>query len=690
MNNPGHRLLAVSVLLASTVLPAVSTAQGGLPPVTPYQAELAAAAYALRLNESGNAQKWLQRVPEPSRGWEWKHLFAAADESLVALPGHDGTVTSVDYSRDGETLLAADALGWVRVWDLRTRTSKAHFRATPAGLFRAALSPDGKQIATAGADRTCKLWSLSGEELRTVWQHSVPVSAVEFSPDGRWLAASAYAMSEPGAPTSLHGVVKVYDTRTWAESYELRGGNKPLSALTWSRDGSHIAASSWAWQSLVWPARKDAKPVVCDGGTVADHVQHDAVAFSPDGARIVSGMGDGTSRVYEAESGKLQLTLSGHNGGVKGVGWSRDGKSLITAAVDGTVRYWSAEDGKSLAVLRGHTRGVRSLRISADGTRLASGSVDRSVRIWAADPALYGGGAVRLRNPPASYSVRFSPDGRRLAASGWETISLWDTGTWKPVAVFAGHEASRNALTFSSDSKRLITASDDKKLKAWESETGAAAGEWEEHPGRLISITASPGGDVVAAGGRDGAIRIWATTTGKRVAELRDAKGGTNALAFSPDGKLLVSGSGDGVIRLWSTENWEMVKRIEGHRGEVTGVRISRNGNVLVSGGRDATVRLWSFPNGAPVRELTGHDVPVNCVAISPDGRTIASGSTRVVFHNATTGGETLSREPGVYEIWAMDFSPDGARLATADVGGEIAVLDTVPLSQRLRFEIAR
>jgi hypothetical protein len=69
-----------------------------------------------------------------------------------------------------------------------------------------------------------------------------------------------------------------------------------------------------------------------------------SVAFSPEGARIVTGSGDKTARVWDAESGRELLTLKGHAGPVSSVAFSPDGTRIITGSGDKTARVWPALD----------------------------------------------------------------------------------------------------------------------------------------------------------------------------------------------------------------------------------------------------------------------------------------------------------------------------------------------------------
>ena len=107
-----------------------------------------------------------------------------------------------------------------------------------------------------------------------------------------------------------------------------------------------------------------------------------SVSWSPDGARLATGSGDGTAKVWDAADGRELLTLKGHTGWVRSVSWSPDGQRLATGSADGTAKVWDAAGGHELLTLKGHAGWVNSVSWSPDGTRLATGSEDGTAKVW--------------------------------------------------------------------------------------------------------------------------------------------------------------------------------------------------------------------------------------------------------------------------------------------------------------------
>ena len=86
------------------------------------------------------------------------------------------------------------------------------------------------------------------------------------------------------------------------------------------------------------------------------------MAFSPDGSKLLTGSFDDAAKLWNAKTGQLLLTLSGHTSGVFGV--------------------WDAETGQPLLTLTGHTLGILDIAISPDGKHLVTSSQDGSIRFY--------------------------------------------------------------------------------------------------------------------------------------------------------------------------------------------------------------------------------------------------------------------------------------------------------------------
>jgi WD40 repeat protein len=144
-------------------------------------------------------------------------------------------------------------------------------------------------------------------------------------------------------------------------------------------------------------------------------------------------------RVWDAQQGTLLTTLTGHAGPVYAVAFSPDGTRLVTASGDRTARLWDAQAGTRLTTLPGHAGQVFSAAFSPDGTRLVTTSgEDTTVRLWDAQQGTYLLALTGAHTGPV-YAAAFSPDGTRLVTAGDDAVQVWDVHleTRSPVEITA-------------------------------------------------------------------------------------------------------------------------------------------------------------------------------------------------------------------------------------------------------------
>jgi len=401
----------------------------------------------------------------------------------------------------------------------------------------------------------------------------------------------------------------------------------------------------------------------------------DRVVFVENGATLVAAGWDGIARIIDAASGEVQGLLIGHTDGIKDLHASQDGRTVLTASADKTVRMWDISSQRCRQVLLGMKSGVQEVRFSPDGLLVAAGGNEGGVCVW--DSAT--GELIRhfKHHSDVVFQLSFDSHAKRLASASLDgRVVIADLEGNAPAIVMDAHRLSANAVLWSDDDARIITAGSDAAIRIWNAKSGSLETTLLGHARKIVGLERDLSGHMFYSCAADGTIRQWSLKHPRFPERFAGHSEQLRGAELSPDGTRLLTASLDDTARVWDLASGEPILELRGHSWNLHAAIYSPDGSMIATASADGNAVIWDAHTGAQRFVLTGHDNQIRCESWSPDGRLLATGArdnclkvwdTRTGMCMATLRGHT---EPVEKAVW----SHDGARLFSASWDGTIRV----------------
>jgi len=434
----------------------------------------------------------------------------------------DDGLAGLAFSTNGLVVACVDDGRRIRVRGVDGREAGTALAGHAARIHACALSPDGRAVASAGADGELRVSELDTGAARTLGRHRGDVLACAFAPDGTLLASAGEDRT-----------VRLWEPATGRSGAVLTGHTDRVFGCAFSADGALLASAGWDGTVRLWDVAAAGREATRPGHTDRIH----RCAFSPDGALLASAGGDGTARLWSVDGGAVRHVLSGHGDRLAGCSFSPDGGTLATAGWDGSVALWDVASGERRGRLDGHADRVHACAFSGTGGLIASASADGVVRVCDVET-----GAVRRRlagHGGAVYGCAFAAGDRMLASVGVDgAVRLWDLETGRARVLPTGHSGWVFGCAFSPDGAALATAGVDATVRLWDPVAGVATRVLRGHGDWVHDCAFSPDGTLLASAGADGAIRVWDPRSGGCRCALRVADR-LRGCAWHPDSERL-------------------------------------------------------------------------------------------------------------------------------------------------------
>lgn len=316
-------------------------------------------------------------------------LWDAQETELIqVLEGHTGPVADAVFGPDANLRVAtfAEDDPVARLWRSDNGAPVAELRGHIAPVLAIAFSADGSQVVTTGADDTTRRWRASDGaplEDRLCTGTAGALRRAALADDGVHLVG-----------VSRDGVLnQLWNTDACQFIDNLAGHASPVTQIAFSEDGQLVATASADRTTRIWSTRYGTNIATFEN----DHGAVQALAFSPDGSRLVSAnLRD--AWVWSTATGNQLGALQGHSSAVLDAAFSGDGSMIATASGDNTARVWSANSQgyELIATLAGHSAAVDHAEFSSDGRYVVTGARDNTAKIYPTELADYLGRACEL------------------------------------------------------------------------------------------------------------------------------------------------------------------------------------------------------------------------------------------------------------------------------------------------------
>jgi WD40 repeat protein len=296
---------------------------------------------------------------------------------------------------------------------------------------------------------------------------------------------------------------------------------------------------------------------------------------------------------------------------------------LVVVAVGGYVLLRSAQN-PLLQTLTGHGADADSIAFTPDGKRIAAGGWDTSIIVWNTT----GGAPILTIKNFAGHAAPFSPDGKWIAGgSGDSNVSIWDSFTGRTIYTFSQHTKKVQAVAFSSDGTRLVSGGEDAMVYVWTIAGEQPPHRFAGHTDKVFAAAFAPDGKRIVSAGFDGNIMVWDGASRQTIyPPLTSNHSKVVAAVFSPDGGSIATGGWDFNVHVWDADTGQHLRAYPSN-SIVDSVAYSPDGKLIAAGYNDGSVRIWDGLTVRLVASLTGHTGAVWGVGFSPDGKVIGSAS---------------------------------------------------------------
>ncbi|CAN7995425.1 unnamed protein product [Ixodes hexagonus] len=544
-------------------------------------------------------------------------LHRMANFALVTLGSHSDVIVNCFFEKDSADLYTVSRNGQLCVWE--ANCDLANF-----------VSLDGKKVTSSKEDKQDDEDYTAKANTNLLFYHCFRRTAKHFMKDALkmdggavTLVTACYHRGNRLLATGFStGAFLLHEMPDYNLIHSLSISDHEIDATAFNSAGDWLAlASSRRGQLVVWEWQSESFALKQQG-----HANNMAcVAYSPDGAYIVTGGDDGRVKLWNASDGFCFVTFSEHAAGISGVAFVQSGRAVLSASLDGTVRAFDLQRYRNFKTL----------------------AAPRAVQF-------------------ASLAV--DPSGEVVCAGSQDTfeVFVWSLQTGRLLDVLAGHQSCVSGLSFGPGTESvLVSSSWDKTCRVWNLFAEKGGGR-EAIPLSAdgLAVQFRPDGHEFAVATLDGAIVFFEPrsstqvgsiegrqdlTSGRRDTDLITAKRLTRSQAFTTlcytaDGECILAAGRSKFVCIYHVREQLLLKKFEiscnhsldGIDDFISRRKMTEFGNMALVEEREAAKEAALSLPGVKKGDLSSRsfkpEVRVSGVCFSPTGRSWAAVTTEGVL----------------------------------------------------------
>jgi periodic tryptophan protein 2 len=532
-----------------------------------------------------------------------------------------------------------------------------------------ALSPDGQTLIAVDIDGYAIVANVERKVTIARFSFKAEVSCIQFSPDGRLLAAGVgRSVQIWRAPTIEHVFSHFSLFRTFTSCHE------SITSIEWSPSGRLLACGSLDLTTRIF--------YVPQAGEAMPSSRIIPVTLSGHKDRIIGAMFSDEDTLYSISADGSLFSWIWQSGDSQGSRNIKKTKAIEDSEVDNN-RYFHKSSLSALSSKRRHS--------------IPGGMQPSTLGEWTLGKRHY------LRQVGAKVSSVALHRPRNLLVVGLTngTFGIYLMPTFENVHTLSisRHRITSVAINKSGDWV-AFGSSTLSQLLVWDWQAEVYVIKQQGH-GQDVSCTAfSPNGQLVASGGEDGKVKLWNSVSGFSFVTFSSHTSAVTAVAFvggkRGHGLVVLSASLDGTVRAYDLVRYRNFKTFSASSGAITNGKSSLGvvgqstqfscvsgdeaGEIVCAGGMDPfNIYVWSMQTGKLLDVLAGHTGPVSCLSFNSSAGLVASGSwdktVRLwdVFRSGGTASELFSHTA---DVVALAFRPDGLELCVSSLDGNISIWD--------------